>query len=793
MRATSRLLGSHAAPFALLATALACGGPQAAHGGRPGAEQAVAAPAIEHVRLSHHPVLSLVARTGDPQGALAFATQQSGGSATSAALASVLAARLEAGGVLGVEARAHGLGIELAWLVQSAADVERFIPALRVALQREVVRGDPALARARLAGEALRALRFTGSAEAAAAACSGELGLPPGAAPLDLDSNAGLANLERARRAAFSRDGSALAVLGPKAVLHAAVSAASDADRWPSPSADPEPWPTGESVGVDRSAGARRLSVALRVPDADAAIGAGVALGTPGSPLLERLATLAPPWRLERATGVARQTGGCLRLDAMPEQGDPGPNAGEIGRVAALIEADALRAATEAPPGSLAESVLRPLDPRRAAALAAWGALPSSRLEAAVTRIISYQAQPFDKVSAPDVHRAVVEARSRLVRPSVELSWRLEAGQGELWMLLASPCGTAMEGSKDAGASALMLRAAAEVARDGGVRLEPWVTPDGIGLLAHAPRSHPAELPAEQARRVATTLGRALSSQLEGAKIGAARAQHLAELGGRSFPGWALTLEGLAPEHPSLLEPRGLWESASEVATEALERARRALLVGPLRLTVLANVEAAQATRAAAELETWLMPFRAELRGCPSVRVNPARRGQAQPQGGLGTTGEGAYVGALLAPSGLAGARAAEVSAFVLNRAGGWLERGLAGIGGATAQAHALGGSRRPALVVAIRATPERVNEAIARVRAVLEQFARGSVSAEEVAYAQSELARRELAERFDPRRRIVELWRGSLPPVLNVTELRAAQAELGAAAHWLVGAALPP
>ena len=79
---------------------------------------------------------------------------------------------------------------------------------------------------------------------------------------------------------------------------------------------------------------------------------------------------------------------------------------------------------------------------------------------------------------------------------------RIEAGQGEIWMLLASPCGTTVEDSTDAGWRGLAMRTAAMV-DVGDVVLEPWVTPDGIGLLAHGARSGPAETPVAHATRVA--------------------------------------------------------------------------------------------------------------------------------------------------------------------------------------------------------------------------------------------------------------------------------------------------
>lgn len=779
----------------LVTALLACACGRSVAPAIPIADHQPAAPApLERVVLDERPPLTLVARGGDPRAALAFVAAHSRGSAASAALSGVLAARLEAAGIPGLETRAHGLGIEVACLASGPKDAERFVAAVRAALATEVTPADPALRAARRQEEALSALRFAGRAQAAAAACSGELGVLPSASRVDLGSPAGIAWLNQARSAIFRVEASAFAALGPEAFLDATRDALSDASAWPTADADTDTWPEQDLVAADAGGGNRQLSVALWLGSADAAVGAANALGSGEAALPARLDSLTPPWRLERATAIARQRGACLRLDVTPPPLDPGPSSAEVGRVAALVEHSALMAVASASRGALDESVLRPHDPRRSASLAAWRALPSGEQPGPLRRTVAYVAGVGDTVATPDLGRELSEARVRLARPSIEIAERAEPGQGELWMLLGSPCGTGTEAAHDAGALALLLRSGALSGPDPSVQLEPWVTPDGVGLLAHGPRALSSEPPAVHARRVARALGRALLARLGGAELGAARAELLKGLGGQPFAGFSLALEGLSPGHPSWLEPRGTWDTVSELPSEALERARRLWLGGPLRLSVLTNGGSGQSRAAAEELESWLLPLRAEVRACPVVRAEPARRGEVRVDAKSAPNYEGAYVGVTLGAPGFVSARAAELLALMLNRPGGVLERAVAVPSlGATVRAHALGGVRRPALLLDVRALPERLEEAVGRARAVLDGLSRGAFGAEDLASAQRELARREEEARFDPRRRIVELWRAEKGAALDVAAVRAALPALGSGSHWVVSVVPPP
>lgn len=749
---------------------------------------------IERVDVAGHPSLTLVARSGDPRGAVALVGAHSHGAAPSVALVALLRSRLETQGITGIEARAHGLGFEIARAVDGEADVIRFVKALRTALAEPVRAGDPALVRAQREVESVRALSFGGNGEAAVSACSGEVGLERNAPLPDFTGTAGSAALEATRASVFRAQAAAFAALGSAAVLDAATRAVGGDAAWPSGDVDLDPWPEADGVFVDAGTGPRRLSIAVRSPETDAVLATGLALGAGRSPLSERLDALSPPWRLERASAVARVRGACLRLDLSPPKGDPAPSAEEIARAAVVAELSIQEALAHAEPGGADEAVLRPSNPLRAASVAAWRALLRDEDDEKARSIVSFSTESADSLSSAELAKALANRRARQSRPTLDVSSRSEAGQGELWLLLASPCGAGIEGASDAGAVSLALRSMALGAATDDVQLEPWVTSDGAGLLAHAPRRDAHESGLGQSERVAAALGRAFAQRMSGAEIGAARTALLNEIGGRPFIGWSTLLEGLAPAHPSWLEPRGTWMTVSELSADELERTRRFLLTGPLRLAVLANRGEAQAATAARTLEAWLSPVRDVPTECVSPRGELPRRGETKVRQAGAASYEGAYVGVVLAQTGLRGARAAELAELVLNQPRSTLQRAVAARApGASATARSLASVRRPALVVEIRAMPEQLADAVSAVRAALDELGRGELAADAFAQAAARLAERESAARFDPRRRIVDLFRGAAAPELDAPSLKSAVSSFTLSSQWTVSTAPGP
>src|SRR6185312_9896909 len=121
-------------------------------------------------------------------------------------------------------------------------------------------------------------------------------------------------------------------------------------------------------------------------------------------------------------------------------------------------------------------------------------------------------------------------ARATAIRGEIDRA-RVEAGQGELWIALGSPCGTLPEQTSDAGLGAAFAIAAAdrtELALHGsGARAEAWAAGDGLGVVVHGPALS-GESPEEHARRLDDALARSFAAEpLDRGAIARARARLL--------------------------------------------------------------------------------------------------------------------------------------------------------------------------------------------------------------------------------------------------------------------------
>jgi hypothetical protein len=737
---------------------------------------------IELVNVGERPPLALVARDGDPLPALAFAAAHDHGSRASAALAALFEARLGQLGLPSAEGRAHDLGLSVAQLVGSPEQAAGLVSALSQAVGAPVDAGDPALSAVRTRFAALRARTWLGSGEAAAAACSGEAGLL--AAPRE-SAEPTLAELETWRRAVHSSRAAAFSAVGPAELLAAVTAALERLEAWPGAAAPNDPWPAQDLIAVDAAQDERRLTLALRTGDAGAALEAARTLGSPGASLSARLAAFEPRWTVERIVGTTRPRGACLRIDLRGPRGDPAPPLADVARVALLLEEEAKRASASARGNraALDAGVLGATDPREAAAVAAWRAL-SGRLEPGPERrVVGYVASGE---SSAELERTLERERAAAARATLELRARVEAGQGEAWLLLASTCGTSGETESDAGHTALAIRALTDPRARGEVVLEPWITADGMGVLAHGPRRASGESPEQHARRLAASLGRALLARLTGGEIAEARARLLEDHATGPDPGYFAALEATAPGRPSWIEPRGTWRSVSNASTHAIEIQRRAWLRSPLRVAVIANQDEQQARAAADELERWLRPLRGSVTNCRRAERPKARSGEITVE--LGSSSESRAAAYLAVPLPAGPPAEAHWTAWLLNRPSGWLDRTLREPAiAADARARVLGGSGAAALVIEIGALEEQTGRAVQQVRGLLERLSRGALRAKDVELARAQLAQARESASLDPRRRIVDLWIGGDGAEPTLDSLRRFQRALAPASHVVV------
>ncbi|MBE7480714.1 MAG: hypothetical protein HS104_12115 [Polyangiaceae bacterium] len=769
-RGPGRTLGALAA----LVFAYACQHAQPAKTPSPSAASPGAA-VLELRTLDDRPAIGLVQRDGDPMAAVAVGVAHDFGSEASLALAELFEARLGRAGFRDVRAQAHGLGVVLSTLVATPADATRFVRAATAALGSPVQEGDRSRGR-------LRAPRVRGAADAAVQACSGELGVTESGAGNTPPEPADAQALEQWRSQLGGASSVAFAAVGPRAVLDALASAVASGDKWPSGPGPIDRWPEADSIG-SASSSERRLSVAFRVADAARALEVAETLGTPGSVLATRLGALDGAFRLDRVVATTRVRGACLRVDVRAPSPSTGPL--DVARAASVVDEETRLQldSRKGHPSALDDAVLRPTHPADAAGAAAWRVLTTRAAGGPTRRAVSWLGAA---TSESELGRALAGLEAARNTRTLERRVRVESGQGELWALVASPCGTSSESSDDAGIHELLGRTLAQ-RRSGllGVHIEPWVSPDSVGLLAHAPRAGASESAEDHARRVGDALGRALvATKLNGSDIAEAKNELLGELGGGQR-GYFAALDAASGGHPSWLDPRGTWRAVSQSLTLTADTRRRLLLSGPLRLAVLANAKDQQAEAVSSVLERWLRPLRSAPTACAAGSRKPPQGGEVNVEVPSPDQAR-IYLTYPIAPS---RSRDAEWTVYLANRPGGWLEQALGGLSESHARATALGGSSAAALLVELRCEESDCGAALGRIRGLWQRLGKGEASAADAEIARRHFEARDAERALEPRARVVELWRGSGPPKSDLESLRRFHQALSTAQEIVVHA----
>ena len=273
-------------------------------------------------------------------------------------------------------------------------------------------------------------------------------------------------------------------------------------------------------------------------------------------------------------------------------------------------------------------------DPREAAERAAWWSLarsPAAPARADSMRLaLTVGVAPRRDASAPTTEtlRAEIDrATMAWHAPVVEARTHVERGQGEAWVLVASACGTLPEGVGDAGAGAAVAVAAAAQANAGAdARVEPFVAADGVGVLAHGP-ARAGESPSAHARRLADLAARAFAADaLDADEVARARTSLLALAADTDARAFATLGTALAPEHPSWIQPFGTRFGLASTSNDAVAARTAGLRAGPLRVAVLANVDAAEAEAAVRAVDRWIVRRPGGVRSCPTPSLPTAPR-----------------------------------------------------------------------------------------------------------------------------------------------------------------------
>ncbi len=686
---------------------------------------------VELLTEPGRPSLQLVRREGDPRGAAAVAVYPPGGTAGSLQIASLMRTRLLARG-LRHELEANGLGFLLVRDVSEPKMVRDWFGAVYGALHDPVSPKDlerlkrlPLLEAAAKRSDALSPFGL----------CMGELGaegIAPLTEALENRRNPSYGKfLEQLRvdTAEASRVG--FSTLGTSELIEAAQSA--ETGDWIAGEPLDDSWSSDPERAVVRSRGARELRIALRVADGESALAGARALQDPTHPFHARLHALDPRLEASDIRVTLRPAGACVGLSVAFDSSSQLP----LSRIAAasVLAQDELRHAVQ--PGFTDDeqtlAILSPQGAREAAALAAWTAVQSPRTGGKAKVILEYRGSESPAITHQALDKALQKTEAEWAGRTLPLVVRDETGQAEIWALLGSPCGTLPEPAEEAGLRALTVAALAQDwGRAHGVQLEPWISPTGIGLLAHGP-SLRGESVAGHGERIGRALGSAFhGAPLDGRTLAAVRADLLDRLG--DDPGLEIVRAILGAGRPSLASPLGTSKTMATFSVADAERTRADLAQEPLRLAILTNSAPAQATAAASALQDWLAPTRDHVAECPKVRED------APPPGtwSLETVDENVSTNAFVAVFAPASTSVGRATEYLLNRRGGYLDRAFSDPGlVARAEAHFLGGPLFGGLFLQVVADEGQLGPATHQARAVLRAMAREGIPEEDIREAQ--------------------------------------------------------
>lgn len=591
-------------------------------------------------------------------------------------------------------------------------------------------------------------------------------------------------DVEAVRRAAATLGRVALSIVGPAAPTKSAADAVSKLTPWTTGAPVPAPpmatskaeWIEAPGLAAPHRA---RAHVIVRTKDPGRAVAAARTLGAARSALVARIGVLDGAPSVEDVTGTTALSGGCVAVTL------------DFGAIDAAAPGTAPRLATAvALAGQEVQAALEPsgdsraagralarqaADPRDATERAAWWTLTSTPSAVVVPRQESaprafvVHAPAKDKPTPTDAEAAFTAALERAVaqleKPAVQAKSKVERGQAELWMLLASPCGTGAEVSNDAGLAAAFARTTAEAFRTapGGpsraagtdVVVEPWATPEAIGLLAHAPPLA-GEAPVAHARRVADVVSRALVAEpideRAAARVRIGLRARVSDPRPRAL--FALS-EALSPGHPSWIFPDGSPDTLAKVSIASLGVRAAALREGPLRVAVLANVDDAQAEAAARAADRWV------TRRAEGARACPVPNAASVPRAGTYVVDAPATYEAYLAFPVPTDARdGATWLAEALGGDGGLLATSLVGAGLAkNATARVVGGPFAAALVIHVASTEAALDGAVAQARTLFDRLRRGALSDADWSKVAAARATRVSQASLDPRERLAALF----------------------------------
>ena len=748
---------------------------------------AVGVEVLEAVDL---PTIQLIRRQGDPRVALGIAIFPPGGSVETTALSALLRHRLLKAGVL---AQVHTTSLAVLVVIELAinTEVDTELVALHQALTTKVAESEPLAAQL---AEYLKALGQHASRERSEVGlCEGNLGSEGSTAlrqatPTPPDA----IWLEGIRNQAVVAGRVGIAAIGSGPLLRQ-VSTLHKMPWTPGPPPD-DSWLAATETMVLPAEGAHEIRIALRVSDSERALSAARALRAPSHPLHSRLRGFSSRFDLSHARVTLRPAGACLGVTLVIDEASGEPTSDQVAGVSLLVLQE-LKAAAEQ---SLTddERTLALVEPQTAvetAALAAWAAVRSPLTGHTTARLVEYRGASDTPLRSASLKARFDATEAAWQKRSIPVLSKDETGQAQLYLMLGSVCGTLAEPSTEAGLRALAVHSLArQFSGYRGVKLLPYVSAQGVGLVGHSAKVR-GESNHELAERVARALGGAFSgAEVDGRVVAAARSKQLADIG--SDPGTALIHSIFGGDFVSALEPRGIDNTVSGLSTIDVERSREEMAREPLRLAVLFNGDSSQvevAERAAAQ---WLANEREHIVNCPTPSLKAAAPGQWTLETMEESVNTGAYVGTWAAVRPEVGHAYAH---YLTTHPHLLTQFSLPAVEPDTSpnpvglvqhfDAVWQGNLRGGALFIHVGAAEGQLNQSVEQVRLGLQNLSQVGLNPAEVEELRREFARRQKRTLDQPLGRLVQLWSDRSPLSPTAAELAVLGSELRADQHRVV------
>ena len=720
---------------------------------------------IREQTLSARPKLVAIEQAGHGAAAIAFAAKTDGPPLANYGLSLILQKRLTSFGMAS-EISPSAFGQSLIVLVKNSEQACAAIERLQRALSAEVSASEFDGHLVELLTEKFASGLEDSAAEIELSRCSGELYRDARQAEALANKTTLIRWIESARRQAYSQSHASLAVVGPSQVAAAVGARLLALPPWPLAIQQSE---TNNKAAQNRTAVKVEpsrdwgLSFAWTTGSLGSAIAAWRTLRTPDSALIAQLSALESDWKVIAISAIARPAGACLRIDLSHSSTTSVQEPTEVEKVARVVFSESKIALTRSGPlDSLRDTELIGSDPGMAARRAAWQSLSIEQPGESPVLQTSLRAPSG---TASELESALANALKAQKPMPLELRQKLEPGENEQWALVASTCGPSSESIQNSGATAAWVRALArKYSGTQGVVLEPWITSDGIGLLAHAARQSPSDTHDGVAVRIGNALGSVLATgKITGPELAFTREEMLLRLGALPRRAWNLLLDTVSNRRPSQLEPFGNVNSVRHLDLSDLNLSRRRWLREPTRAAVFANDSRSKVALIDAALARWLEPHREDARACERFEDYLSEQETQVVSYSPDELDSSAYMAIRLRQVAEQQEHYGEWLEWLLNRRGGRLERTLVEPGLAqSARAFIRGPRGRLVLFVELRCVDVvATTEAIARVRLLLTDIASTGPSAIELDLANRWAQVRSSQLALDPRNRLVKLWLG--------------------------------